>query len=176
MPRSITAELERTLEMASRFLDDMRHEIERAVAEGNTTGPRLRSVHEKAGHATPEYRNIGIPVPEEVAGAPPEILSRTIARYIATKAPQRLLLAIDATLDHGDGAPHPVLIAEARDIAGTRLFWMQPYHVDCQTVQWDEPLAGGWQDPGEEELILDEGFRGEAAKRERTDKKKQGRT
>lgn len=146
--------------MAALFLDEVRHEIERAAVEGTNTAPRLRSIHERIGHATPEYRNIGIPIPSEADGASPEILSAAIARFAASKTPERLLLAVDATMDMGEGIPHPVLIAEARDLAGTRRFWMQPYHLDCETVRWDEPLAGGWQDPGNEEMILDAGFRG----------------
>ncbi|HEV2148705.1 MAG TPA: hypothetical protein VGR37_14975, partial [Longimicrobiaceae bacterium] len=155
--RSI-ARLERTLGTATRFLEEMREEIDRAAPEGETVPPRLRCVHERPGHATPEYRTLAIPVPEGLAGSSPEILSGAIARFAAEKAPAVLLLALDLTIDTGSG-PGPVLVAEARDLAGTRLFWMQPYRVDGGTVAWDEPLEAGWRDPGEEEMILDAAFR-----------------
>lgn len=149
--------------MAKQFLDEVRYDIERAAADGCDTQPRLRSVHEKVGHATPEYRTIGITIPPEVNGASPEILAGAVARYAAAKAPERLMLAMDATMQGDDGATRPVLIAEARDQAGTRLFWMQPYEVDCRRVNWHEPVAGGWQNPGGEEMILDAGFPSEPA-------------
>ena len=42
---------------------------------------------------------------------------------------------------------------------GTRLFWMQPYTVGgSQGVEWGEPVGEGWNDPGEEEMILDGAF------------------
>lgn len=159
MVRSRTARLERTLGAATRFLDEVREDMERAAKEGADTPPRLRSIHERVGHATPEYRNIAIPVPDGVAGDSPEILSGAIARFAAEKGPDALLLALDLTMDAGDGTPGPVLVAEARDAAGTRLFWMQPYRVDGERVEWGEPLENGWRDPGEEEMILDEAFR-----------------
>jgi hypothetical protein len=60
-----------------------------------------------------------------------------------------------------------VLIAEARDRTGTRMYWMQPYHPAGTRVDWDEPLAGGWMDPGEAEMILDAAFpRREAGERQ----------
>lgn len=158
MARSDTAELERTLEMATRFLDEVRRDIERAASEGTDTPPRLRSVHEKMGQASPEYRTLAIPVPRSTGGASPEILSSTIARYAAEKSPERLLLALEAVMDDGEGGTRPVLIAEARDQAGTRIFWMQPFRVVQQRVEWDEPLEGGWRDPGAEEMILDAAY------------------
>jgi hypothetical protein len=54
--------------------------------------------------------------------------------------------------------PRPVLVAEARDRAGTRLFWMQPYWLDGASITWGEPDDGGWRDPEEDELILDAAF------------------
>jgi len=134
--------------------------MERALQEGADTPPRIRSIHERVGHATPEYRNVAIPVPEGVGGASPEILSGVIARFAAQKSPDTLLLALDLVLEAEDGTPGPVLVAEARDTAGTRLFWMQPYRVADGKVVWGEPLEGGWRDPGEEEMILDAAFKG----------------
>lgn len=151
------ARLERTLGAATRFLDEMREEIERAAADGGTVPPRLRSVHERPGHATPEYRTLAIPVPEGLAGSSPEILSGAIARFAEAKPPAALLLAMDLVLDAGSG-PGPVLVAEARDAAGTRLFWMQPYRRDGEKLLWDEPLEAGWRDPADEEMILDAAF------------------
>lgn len=165
MPRSNVARLERTLSAATRFLEEVRYDIERAAAEGEDTPPRMRSIHERAGHATPEYRTMAIPVPETQAGASPEVLSGAIARYAAQKRPDALLLALDLVMDTGDGGAGPVLVAEARDAGGTRLFWMQPYRVDGKKVEWREPLESGWRDPGEEEMILDAAFRLTAAAR-----------
>ncbi|HEX2092644.1 MAG TPA: hypothetical protein VHG28_09595 [Longimicrobiaceae bacterium] len=162
MARSKMARLERTLGAATRFLDEMRAEIGRTAPAGDGFPPRLRCIHERAGHATPEYRNLAIPVPEGFGGASPEILSGAIARYAAEKCPDCLLLALDLVLDSGSG-PQPVLVAEARDAAGARLFWMQPYRVQGGTVAWEEPLEGGWRDPGEEEMILDAAFQVVAA-------------
>jgi hypothetical protein len=156
--RSRIQQLERTLGMATRFLDEVRTDIGRAALEGADIPPRLRSVHEKPGHATPEFRTVAIPIPDGVAGAPPEILSGTIARYAQVKKPDCLLLAMEAELDmEGDGG-RTVLIAEARDRTGTRMYWMQPYRPAGTHVDWEEPLAGGWSDPGEAEMILDAAF------------------
>lgn len=154
MTCSKIARLERTLGAATRFLEEMREELERAAADGGAVPPRLRSVHERPGHATPEYRTLAIPVPEGLVGSSPEILSGAIARFAQAKPPAALLLALDLVLDAGSG-PGPVLVAEARDAAGTRLFWMQPYRSVEGKLRWDEPLEGGWRDPGEEEMILD---------------------
>ena len=155
--RSKVAQSERTLHQAARFLDEMRRDVERAVLDGSDTPPRIRSVHERTGHATPEYRTLNIPLPDSVGGASPTLLSSTIARYAAKKPPQCLLLAMDIVIAT-DAGPRPVLIAEARDRSGTRLFWMQPYRVATDSVSWGEPDEGGWRDPGEEELILDAAF------------------
>lgn len=158
MVRSRAVRLERTLGAATRFLQEVRGDVERVAQEGGGIPPRLRSIHERVGHATPEYRTLAIPVPDGVAGASPELLSGAIARYAAAKPPDALLLAMDLVFDSGSGAPGPVLVAEARDAAGTRLFWMQPYRVSGGRVEWGEPLEGGWRDPGEEEMILDAAF------------------
>jgi hypothetical protein len=161
--RSRIQQLERTLGMATRFLDEVRDDIGRAALEGADIPPRLRSVHEKPGHATPEFRTVAIPIPEGVEGAPPEILSGTIARYAGAKKPDCLLLAMEAELDTDGRGSRSVLIAEARDRTGTRMYWMQPYSPSGTRVDWDEPITGGWCDPGEAEMILDAAFkRGEA--------------
>jgi hypothetical protein len=151
-------QIERTLGMATRFLDEVRGDIGRAALEGADIPPRLRSVHEKPGHATPEFRTVAIPVPDGMGGVPPEILSGTIARYAHTKKPDCLLLAMEAQMDEDGAGNRSVLIAEARDRTGTRMYWMQPYRPAGSRVDWEEPLAGGWADPGEAEMILDAAF------------------
>ncbi len=156
--RSKTAQLDRTLEMATQFLDEMRHDVERAAVEGVDTPPRLRSVHEKFGHATAEYRTLVIPVAAAGDGVSPAVLSALVARYAAERSPNRLLLALEAMHQVADGEVRPVLIAEARDEAGTRLFWMQPYRIQERRVEWEDPIEGGWQDPGEDEMILDAAY------------------
>jgi hypothetical protein len=151
-------QLERTLGMATRFLEEVRGDIGRAALEGADIPPRLRSVHEKPGHATPEFRTVAIPVPDGMGGVPPEILSGTIARYAKTKKPDCLLLAMEAEMDADGEGNRTVLIAEARDRNGTRMYWMQPYRPAGSRVDWEEPLAGGWSDPGDAEMILDAAF------------------
>ncbi len=155
--------MERVLGMATRFLDEVRGDVERAAEAGSDLPPRLRAVHEHPGHATPEYRTLAIPIPAGVAGAPPEILSGVIARYAATKRPDVLVLTLDAEMEREDGTRGPVLIAEARCRFGTRLFWVQPYDVRDRRVQWGPPAGGGWQDPGDEDMILDGSFEREPA-------------
>lgn len=157
MPRTKLMQMERMLSLATRFLDEMRSDIQKAIGADSDTPPRLRSVHERAGHATPEYRTLNIPVPDDAGGASPEVLSGMIARYAAEKRPDGLLLALEAEVQRPDHAG-PVLIAEVRDRHGTRLFWMQPYTVTRGRVTWSEPDAEGWQDPGDEEMILDAAF------------------
>jgi hypothetical protein len=158
LARSKLVQMERTLGFATRFLTEMREEIDRAAAAGSDIPPRVRSVHERPGHATPEFRTLAIPVPESLGGVSPEILSGAIARFAAQKNPDCLLLALQAEMSRDDGAPGPVLIAEAHDRMGTRLFWMQGYAVNGPRVAWEEPMDGGWRDPGEEEMILDAAF------------------
>lgn len=155
--RGTMGQIERTLHHASRFVDELRSDIERAVAQGADTLPRVRSVHEQAGHASPEFRTFSIPVPETAGGASPTVLSSAIARYSRTRPAQCLLLGLDLEADSPAGG-RSVLIAEARDQAGTRLFWMQPYARDGERVVWGEPDEGGWRDPGDDELILDAAF------------------
>lgn len=150
--------MERTLGMATRFLEEVRGDIGRAALEGADIPPRLRSVHEKPGHATPEFRTLAIPVPEGLGGVPPEILAGTIARYAQTRHPDCLMLAMEAEMDADGEGSRTVLIAEARDRAGTRMYWMQPFRPAGSKVDWEEPLTGGWCDPGEAEMILDAAF------------------
>ncbi|MBW3570539.1 MAG: hypothetical protein KY467_05490 [Gemmatimonadetes bacterium] len=164
MARSRMQQIERTLGMATRFLDEVRGDIGRAALDGADIPPRLRSVHEKPGHATPEFRTLAIPVPDGLGSVPPEILSGTIAKYAQTRSPDCLMLAMEAEMDADGAGSRTVLIAEARDRTGTRMYWMQPYTPAGSRVDWDEPLTGGWCDPGEAEMILDAAFkRGEAS-------------
>jgi hypothetical protein len=158
--RSRTQQAERTLGMATRFLEEIRDDIGRAAREGADIEPRIRSVHERSGHATPEFRTIAIPLPDEIGAAPPEVLSGAIAHYTARRAPDCLLLAMEAEIEEDGGSRRTLLIAEARDRAGTRMYWMQPFQSGAAAVDWDEPLEGGWRDPGEAEMILDAAFAG----------------
>lgn len=155
---SLQYQMERTRIHAERLLDEVRREVQRAAADGADILPRLRSVHEQPGHATPEFRTLVVPAPPGGPPLTPDVLSMLIARYARARRPDRLLLVLDALHDDGAGRSRPVLIAEARDRVGTRLFLMQPYHVEERSVRWDEPLAGGWRDPGDDELILDAAF------------------
>jgi hypothetical protein len=156
-PRAV-AQRERTIEMAQAFLAEVRHDLARATAAGCDLPPRLRSVHVRAGHATPEYRTLAIPTDAAAGGGSPEILSGMIARYAALRPPSCMILALDG-LTHGeDGAPRPILIAEARDAVGTRIFWMQPFRAVAGKIEWETPMCGGWQDPADQELILDLAF------------------
>lgn len=145
--------MERVLGFAARFVEEVRSDVGRAKMDGSDTPPRIRCVHERPGHATPEFRTLNIPVPEGLGGVSPEVLSGVIARYAADKKPDCLLLALEAENDEG-----PLLIAEARCKWGTRLFWVQPFRVGGARVEWGEPLGGGWRDPEDEEMILDAAF------------------
>jgi hypothetical protein len=149
---------ERTRNYADRFLEEMRRDLERMVSAGMDCLPRLRSVHERAGHATAEFRTLVIPALPGSGGLSPAVLSATIAYFAAKRAPDRLVLAMDALRQDEAGENQPVLIAEARDHAGTRLFRMQPYRIEEGRIRWEEPLNGGWVDPGVEDLILDGAF------------------
>lgn len=158
MITSAVARRERTRELAQAFLEEVRREFERAVLAGSDLPPRIRSVHERVGHATPEYRTFAVPIPSGGGGASPEVLSGVIARYAEQKSPMCLLLALDAETQAEEGARHSILIAEARDLSGTRLFFLQPFRVELGRLKWEEPVGGGWRDPGEEEMILDASF------------------
>ena len=152
---------ERVLELAHAFLAEVRRDLERAAAEGSDLPPRLRAVSFRPGQSNPELRTLAIPVPPGAGGASPEVLSNHIARYAADRPAASLLLALDVLGDGGDGRQSPLLIAEARARGGTRYFMMQPFGVENGRVRWQEPLGGGWQDPGAEEMILDAAFGGE---------------
>jgi hypothetical protein len=149
---------ERILAMADAFLAEARRDLERAASLGCDLPPRLRSVHSRPGHATPEYRTRAIP--PDPAGNPlsPDTLSEMIARYTALKPPSCAMLAMDGISTVGGGDERPVLIAEVRDAESTRAFWMQTYRTVGGSVKWDDPVAGGWQDPADNELILDLAF------------------
>lgn len=147
--------MERVLTFAARFLEEARDDIQRCKMDGSDTPPRIRSVHERPGHATPEFRTVTIPIPDGYGGLSPEVLSGAIAKFASSRRPDCLILAFEAENDAG-----PLLIAEARCRFGTRFFWMQPCTIGDGHVEWGEPIAGGWQDPGDEEMILDAAFMG----------------
>lgn len=148
----------RLLSIATRFLEDVRHDVERAAANGSDTPPRLRTVHTRQGHASPEFRTLNIPVPASAGGASPVVLSELIARYARADPPDALLLATELIYEDAGGTKQPLLVAEARDSTGVRLFWKQPYTVDGGHVEWGDPEDDGWQDPAAEEMILDAAF------------------
>ncbi|HUE96580.1 MAG TPA: hypothetical protein VMN39_07960 [Longimicrobiaceae bacterium] len=149
---------ERTLRLAHEFLREVRSDLERATAEGTDLPPRIRTVHDRPGHASPEYRTLAVPLPEGAAGGSPEVLSTAIAGYARRSLPQCILLALDV-LGGGDGGEsQPLLIAEARDRNGTRLYMIQPFDIIDGSIVWKEPIEGGWQEPGEQEMILDSAF------------------
>jgi hypothetical protein len=156
--RSDVARRGRTEELADAFLVEARRDLERAAAQGGDVPPRIRIVHERPGHATAEYRTLAVPIPPGAEGASPAVLSRVIAGYAASKQPHALLLVLDVLGQDDRGDPRPLLICEARDNAGTRLFLMQSFRQKGQRIVWDEPDSGGWSDPGEEEMILDAAF------------------
>lgn len=158
MVRSVVARRERTLEQAHNFLMEVRRDLEKAASAGADLPPRIRSVHERVGHATPEYRTFAVPMPAGAAGASPEALSEVIARYAASKPPICLMLALDALTEMEGGVRRSVLIAEARDRDGTRLFMLQHFRVEDGRIRWEDPDGGEWRDPGEEEMILDASF------------------
>jgi hypothetical protein len=151
--RSTLLQLERTLHHATRFVDEVRSDMDRAAREGADLPPRIRSVHETPGHTTPEFRTLNIPIPDGAGILPVDVLSGAIARYAENKRPDRMLLAMEAEM-----GGQAVMIAEARDRAGSRLFWVQPFRRTADGIEWRDPFNGGWRDPGEEEMILDESF------------------
>jgi hypothetical protein len=131
---------------------------------GRAFVPRLRSVHERPGHATPEYRTLAIPVPADsgAGGHPPQLLSRAIAHFAEQKHPVSLFLAIDVLMDTAAGPPQSAIILEARDVAGTRRYLVRMYEVESRRVRWSNPSAVEWLDAGEQEMILDAAFEGRA--------------
>lgn len=149
---------QRVLEWAHVFVEEVRRDLEKASSEGADLPPRLRVVTLRQGQAAPETRTLAVPLPPGGEGASPEILSSLIARYAAERPAACLLLALDVVSAADDGSQRPLLIAEARERGGTRLFMMQPFQVRDGKVRWEEPLGGGWQDPGGEEMILDAAF------------------
>lgn len=153
MARSTFLQLERTLHHATRFVEEMRSDLARAAREGADLPPRIRSVHETPGHTTPEFRTLNIPIPSGMGELPIDILSGAIARYAECKRPDRLLLAMEAEMNG-----RPVLIAEARDRASSRLYWVQPFSRAHGEIEWEPPLDGGWRDPEDQEMILDASF------------------
>lgn len=157
IPRAVTRR-ERTLELASAYVREVQHDLERASALGFDLPPRVRTVHTRSGHATPEYRTLAIPTEPDGSALAPDTLSALICRYVATRPATCLLLAMEGLYDAGAEEPYPILIAEARDAGGTRAYWMQPFRRTAGGVAWDEAFGGGWQDPGEQELILDAAF------------------
>ena len=157
MNRQIRAQ-ERTLRLAHDFIEETRRDLEQAARQSADLPPRIRMVHERSGHASPEFRTLAVPIPEGAEGGSPEVLSSAIARYAVRQHPNCILLALDVVGTGANGGVQPLLIAEARDREGTRLFLMQPFDIAENQVRWDDPLEGGWRDPGENEMILDQAF------------------
>lgn len=150
---------ERTLRLAHEFVREARLDLEKAAANGEDLPPRIRTVHDRTGHASPEFRTLAVPIPAAAEGASPEVLSGAIARFAEKSSPQCLLLVLDVVGTDENGEPTALFVAEARDRNGTRFFLMQPFQVENRRLVWQEPLNGGWQEPGEDEMILDAAFR-----------------
>jgi len=149
---------ERVLRLAHEFVEEARRDLAKAVADGSDLPPRIRTVHERPGHASPEYRTLAVPIPDGAEGASPTALSSAIANYARRRPPSCLLLTLDVVGTGEDDQPQSLLIAEARDRRGTRLFMIQPFRVFDGRISWEEPIEGGWRDPGGEEMILDAAF------------------
>jgi hypothetical protein len=152
------AAAERILRLAHDFLQETRLDLARAVAEGSDLPPRIRTVHDRAGHSSPEYRTLAVPIPQSAEGGSPTVLSSAIASYAARRPPSCLMLSLDLITTGEDGKPQALLVAEARDRIGTRLFIAQPFTIADGRITWGEPLEGGWRDPGEDEMIIDAAF------------------
>lgn len=150
---------QRVLETAHTFIEEVRRDLERSAAEGSDLPPRLRLVNHRQGQAAPELRTLALQVPEGAEGSSPEVLSGLIARYVTDRPMTMLLLALEVIGSGEDGSPQPLLIAEARERSGIRFFMMHPFQIKDGVVEWLEPVGGGWQDPGAEEMILDASFR-----------------
>jgi hypothetical protein len=147
---------ERTHELARAFLEEVRHDLT-VAGQRYDLPPRIRTMHTRPGHATPEYRTLAIPkLPPGVDST--ALLSVAIAHYARAKPTCSIVLAFDALVQGEDGEPCPVLMAEARDRWGTRLYLSQPFGFEGGRLIWGEPAEGGWRDPGEEEMILDAAF------------------
>jgi hypothetical protein len=149
---------ERILRMAHEFVREARVDLARAVREDSDLPPRIRIVHDRPGHTSPEYRTLAVPIPAGAGGASPSVLSGAIARYVRRNPPSCLMLVLDVIAPDERGGQQPLLIAEARDTLGNRLFIVQPFRVTDGRITWDEPLEGGWRDPGPEEMIIDAAF------------------
>lgn len=150
---------ERTLRLAHEFVREVRLDLEKAAVAGEDLPPRIRTVHDRPGHASPEFRTLAVPIPPAAEGASPEVLSGAIARFATRRPPQCLLLVLDVVGTDESGRPQSLFVAEARDRNGTRFFLIQPFEISDRKVVWQEPLNGGWQEPGDEEMILDAAFR-----------------
>ncbi len=146
------------LRLAHEFLREARVDLVRAATDGSDLPPRIRVVHDRPGHASPEFRTLAVPIPESTGGASPSVLSTTIAQYARRNPPACLMLVLDVIGTGEDGNPQPLLIAEARDRSGNRLFIIQPFLIRDGRVAWEEPIEGGWRDPGDEEMIIDAAF------------------
>jgi hypothetical protein len=146
------------LRLAHEFLREARVDLVRAATDGSDLPPRIRIVHDRPGHASPEFRTLAVPIPDDAAGASPSVLSSTIAQYARRHPPSCLMLVLDVVGTGDDGTPQPLLIAEARDRLGHRLFIVQPFKIDDGRVSWGEPMEGGWRDPGDDEMIIDAAF------------------
>jgi hypothetical protein len=146
------------LRLAHEFLREARVDLVRAATDGSDLPPRIRIVHDRPGHASPEFRTLAVPIPDSAGGASPSVLSTTIAQYARRNPPACLMLVLDVIGTGEDGNPQSLLIAEARDRSGNRLFIVQPFLISDGRVSWEEPIEGGWRDPGEEEMIIDAAF------------------
>lgn len=159
MRRNGGGEKARTIELAERFLEDTRAELAKVTGQGYDLPPRVRTAHTRVGHATPEFRTLAVPLPDCSAAAAPDAISEMIARYAAKDPPSRLFLAFVAETRLPDSSvPTPVLVMEVRDAWGTRLYQMLPFFAQGTRFAWSEPIHDGWQDPGEQEMILDAAF------------------
>jgi hypothetical protein len=146
------------LRLAHEFLREARVDLVRAATDGSDLPPRIRIVHDRPGHASPEFRTLAVPIPENAGGASPSVLSSTIAQYARRHPPACLMLVLDVVSSGENGASQSILIAEARDRAGHRLFIVQPFAIEDGRVSWEEPIEGGWRDPGDDEMIIDAAF------------------
>ncbi|MDR0787465.1 MAG: hypothetical protein LBG44_06320 [Gemmatimonadota bacterium] len=157
MRNSPVSTYERTLRFADELFQEFRLELGRAVAAGSDLPPRVRVVHDRPGHMSPEFRTLAIPAAATEGGASPTVLSGAIASYARRNPPSCLMLVLDIVATE-NSEPRALLVGEARDRAGTRLFIVQPFSVKDRRVVWGDPLDGGWRDPGEDEMIIDEAF------------------
>lgn len=151
---------ERTLRFAHDFVEETRQDLQRAVGSNADIPPRIRTANIRPGHASPEYRTLAVPIPQGAEGASPEVLSSSIANYARRRMPNCIVLTLDVVGEGAGGEPQSILIAEARDKSGTRMYMVQPFTVSNRRITWGEPMDGGWRDPGDEEMILDAAFGG----------------